>query len=43
MAALLLVEADVPGLPPASYLFRVCATVGKVTGDWTQPASLTLH
>jgi hypothetical protein len=36
-------HADIPSLPPATYLFRVCATVGKVAGDWTQPAGLTIH
>jgi hypothetical protein len=34
---------DVPGLPPASYLFRVFATVGKVPGDPVQSDSLTIH
>ena len=34
-------EMDVPGLGPATYQFRVFATVGKVPGEWTQPVSLT--
>ncbi len=36
-------EVDVPGLAPASYAFRVRATVGKVTGEWTPPVRLTLY
>jgi hypothetical protein len=36
-------HADIPSLPPAAYLFRVQATVGKVIGDWTNPVSLTIH
>jgi hypothetical protein len=36
-------SADVPGLSPGSYLFRVQATVGKVIGEWSQTASLTIH
>ncbi len=36
-------SADVPGLGPASYQFRVLATVGKTPGDWSQPATLTIH
>jgi hypothetical protein len=35
--------ADVPNLPPAAYQFRVCATVGKVVGEWSQPVNLTIH
>ena len=35
--------AEVPSLPPAAYLFRVCATVGKVVGEWSQPVTLTIH
>jgi hypothetical protein len=35
--------AEVPNLPPAAYLFRVCATVGKVVGEWSQPVTLTIH
>ncbi len=34
---------DVPGLPAATYLFRVFATVGKVPGEPTQAVSLTIH
>ncbi len=36
-------HADVPNLPPATYLFRVFATVGKVPGEPTQAVSLTIH
>jgi hypothetical protein len=36
-------SAEVPGLSPGSYLFRVQATVGKVVGEWSQTASLTIH
>jgi hypothetical protein len=37
-------DADVPALPPGTYLFRVCATVGKIVGAWsTQTASVTIH
>jgi hypothetical protein len=34
---------DVPNLGPATYLFRVFATVGKVPGEPSQGVSLTLH
>lgn len=34
---------DIPNLPPATYQFRVFATVGKVPGDPCQPVGLTLH
>jgi hypothetical protein len=34
---------DVPGLPPATYVFRVFATVGKVPGEPVQSGSLTIH
>ncbi len=34
---------DVPALPPATYLFRVFATVGKIPGEPTQSVSLTFH
>jgi hypothetical protein len=34
---------DVPGLSPGMYLFRVHATVGKVVGEWSQTANLTIH
>ncbi len=36
-------NADIPNLPPATYLFRVFATVGKVPGEACQPVGLTLH
>jgi hypothetical protein len=36
-------HADIPSLPPATYLFRVAATVGKVVGEPTQPVRLILH
>jgi hypothetical protein len=36
--------AEVPALPPGTYLFRVQATHGKVVGEWTtQTASVTIH
>jgi hypothetical protein len=35
--------ADVPNLPPATYLFRVYATVAKVPGEPTDPVTLTIH
>ena len=34
--------AEVPNLGPATYLFRVFATVGKVPGEWSQSVSLTI-
>ena len=34
---------DIPSLSPATYQFRVFATVGKVPGDPCQPVGLTLH
>jgi len=34
---------EVPGLGPATYLFRVFATVGKVPGSPVQSDSLTIH
>jgi hypothetical protein len=34
---------DVPNLGPATYLFRVFATVGKVPGPVSQSVSLTIH
>jgi hypothetical protein len=34
---------DVPNLGPATYEFRVFATVGKVPGDPCQAVSLTIH
>jgi hypothetical protein len=37
------VHLDIPNLPPATYQFRVFATVGKVVGEPTQPVTLTLH
>jgi hypothetical protein len=36
-------HADIPNLPPATYQFRVFATVGKVPGEPCQAVSLTLH
>ncbi len=37
-------STDVTGLALlATYSFRVCATVGKVTGAWSQPVSLLVH
>jgi hypothetical protein len=36
-------NADVPNLPPATYQFRVFATVGKVPGEPCQPVGLTIH
>jgi len=36
-------EVDVPSLPPATYQFRVFATVGKVPGEPCQPVNLTIH
>jgi len=36
-------QCDVPGLPPASYQFRVFATVGKTPGEPTPPFPLTIH
>ena len=35
--------AEVPNLGPATYFFRVFATVGKVPGQWSQTVSLTIH
>lgn len=35
--------ADIPSLPPASYLFHVFATVGKVPGEPCQPVGLVIH
>ncbi len=35
--------AEVPNLGPATYLFRVFATVGKVPGEPSQTVSLTIH
>jgi hypothetical protein len=36
--------AEVPALPPGTYLFRVQATHGKAVGEWsTQTASVTIH
>ena len=32
-----------PGFGPGTYRFRVFATVGKVPGDPTPPAVLTIH
>jgi hypothetical protein len=36
-------SADIPNLPPATYEFRVFATVGKVPGEPCQPVGLTIH
>ena len=36
-------SADIPNLPPATYLFRVFATVGKVPGEPCQPVELIIH
>ena len=36
-------HADIPSLPPASYLFRVQATVGKTVLDWSNSIDLVLH
>ena len=36
-------KADIPSLPPATYQFRVFATVGKVPGEPCQPVGLTIH
>lgn len=36
-------EADVPGLGPGTYQFRVFATVGETAGEPTNPVVLTLH
>ena len=36
-------DVDIPNLPPATYLFRVFATVGKVPGEACQPVGLTIH
>jgi hypothetical protein len=36
-------DADIPSLPPATYQFRVFATVGKVPGEPCQPVNLTIH
>ena len=36
-------KADIPNLPPATYQFRVFATVGKVPGEPCQPVGLTIH
>jgi hypothetical protein len=30
-------------LPPGTYRFRVCVTLGRVTGEWTTPTELTIH
>jgi hypothetical protein len=30
-------------LPPGTYRFQVCVTLGRVTGEWTTPAVLTIH
>ena len=35
--------ADIPNLAPATYQFRVCATVGKVVGELSQPVGLSVH
>ena len=36
-------HADIPNLPPATYQFRVFATVGKVPREPCQPVGLILH
>jgi hypothetical protein len=36
-------KADIQNLPPATYQFRVFATVGKVPGEPCQPVGLTLR
>ena len=36
-------DVDIPSLPPATYQFRVFATVGKVPGEPCQPVNLTIH
>jgi hypothetical protein len=36
-------DLDIPGLPPATYQFRVFATVGTVPGEPCQPVNLTIH
>jgi hypothetical protein len=36
-------NADIPNLPPATYQFRVFATVGKVPREPCQPVGLTIH
>jgi len=35
---------EMPGLTLLStYMFRVSVTIGKVTGDWSQPVSILVH
>jgi hypothetical protein len=36
-------NADIPGLPPATYQFRVFVTVGTVPQEPCQPVGLTIH
>ena len=36
-------DVDIPNLPPATYQFRVFATVGKVPGEPCQPVGLTIR
>jgi len=37
-------SADIPGLAlMTTYSFRVCVTVAKATGPWSQPVSILVH
>jgi hypothetical protein len=39
-----LASTDVPNLTLFStYSFRVCVTLGKTVGEWTQPTTVTIH
>jgi hypothetical protein len=36
-------DTEIGPLAPGAYLFRVCVTLGRVTGEWTAPVDLTIH